>query len=42
GGNFKMTHGVKDCSDCVKPHDENSYQNIMNMMKLVIERGSDF
>lgn len=42
GGNFKIAHGVKDCSDCVKPHDNNSYQSIMAMMKVVIETGSDF
>ncbi len=42
GGNFKMTHGIKDCSDCTIPHDENSYATIMSKMKQVIERGSDF
>ena len=42
GGNFKINHGIKDCSDCVKPHDKDSYQSVMNMMTLVIERGSDF
>jgi len=42
GGDFKMNHGIKDCSDCTKPHDENSYAYIMARMKVVIERGSDF
>lgn len=42
GGNYKITNGVKDCSDCIKPHDKDSYENIMKMMKVVIERGSDF
>lgn len=42
GGSFKLTNGVKDCSDCTKPHDKDSYENTMKLMKLVIERGSDF
>lgn len=42
GGDYKITNGVKDCSDCIKPHDKDSYENIMKMMKVVIERGSDF
>lgn len=42
GGNFKVTHGVKDCSDCVKPHDEKSYTYIMSHMKTVIGNGSAF
>ncbi|MCD4712554.1 MAG: cysteine-rich small domain-containing protein [Clostridiales bacterium] len=42
GGDFKMTSGVKDCSDCTKPHDSGSYAYIMSAMKKVIERGSDF
>lgn len=42
GGDFKMNHGIKDCSDCTKPHDENSYAYIMARMKVVIESGSDF
>lgn len=42
GGDFKMTNGIKDCSDCTKPHDSDSYAYIMSGMKKVIERGSDF
>lgn len=42
GGDFKINHGIKDCSECTKPHDENSYDYIMGHMKVVIERGSDF
>lgn len=42
GGDFILTNGVKDCSGCTKPHDENSYEYIMEKMNLVIERGSDF
>jgi Zn-finger protein len=42
GGDYKMTHGIKDCSDCTKPHDQNSYAYVMDKMKVVIERGSDF
>lgn len=42
GGDFKVTNGVKDCSDCTKPHDLDSYAYIMSGMKKVIESGSDF
>lgn len=42
GGDFKTGHGIKDCSDCSKPHDENGYAFVMNKMKCVIERGSAF
>lgn len=30
GGNYKVTHGVKDCSDCLIPHSENGYDYIMS------------
>lgn len=42
GGDYKITSGVKDCSNCTKPHDKDSYEYVMKMMKVVIERGSDF
>lgn len=42
GGNFKVTNGVKDCSDCLKPHDAESYAYIMSKMKTVIQKGSAF
>ena len=42
GGDFKMTSGVKDCSDCNNPHDSGSFAFIMSAMKNVIEIGSDF
>lgn len=42
GGQFKVTHGIKDCSNCTKPHDENSYAYIMSKMKTVIGKGSAF
>jgi Zn-finger protein len=42
GGNYKFTHGVKDCSGCTIPHGENSYEYIMSKMKDVIAIGSDF
>lgn len=42
GGDFIITNGIKDCSHCTKPHDEESYEYIMSKMNLVIERGSDF
>ncbi len=42
GGDYKINHGIKDCSDCVKPHDQNSYAYVMDKMKVVIKIGSDF
>ena len=42
GGNFKINHGIKDCSDCTIPHDEGSYDYIMSKISMVIERGSEF
>lgn len=42
GGDFKITNGVKDCSNCTKPHDEESFDFIMAKMKTVIKKGSAF
>lgn len=42
GGNFKENHGIKDCSDCMVPHDPNGYEYIMSKMKDVIAKGSQF
>jgi Zn-finger protein len=42
GGNYKITNGVKDCSACTKPHNENSYDFIMSKMNTVIKKGSSF
>lgn len=28
GGNYKDTHGIKDCSDCLIPHKPNGYDYI--------------
>lgn len=42
GGDFKVTNGVKDCSNCVRPHDTDSYAFIMSKMNDVIIKGSDF
>jgi len=42
GGNFKITHGVKDCSDCMIPHGPRGYEYIMAKMDMVIEKGSEF
>lgn len=42
GGDFIETSGVKDCSNCIKPHDENSFKYIMSKMKVVVEKGSKF
>lgn len=38
GGNFTYTaEGIKDCSDCIIPHDEEGYEFIMSRIKEVIE-----
>lgn len=42
GGDFKVNHGIKDCSGCIKPHDENSFDFVMSKMKLVMAKGSEF
>ena len=42
GGDFKTSHGIKDCSQCTRPHEENGYEFIMSKIDLVIERGSKF
>ena len=39
GGNFKVTYGIKDCSDCLKPHRKDSYEFVMSKMDMVIEKG---
>ncbi len=41
GGNFKYSGDVKDCSDCLLPHGENSYAFVMNKMDMVIQKGSE-
>lgn len=38
GGNFTYTeNGIKDCTNCVKPHRRENYEKIMDKMALVIE-----
>lgn len=40
GGNFTYTEGgIKDCSNCIKPHAKGSYEFIMSKMDLVMEGG---
>ncbi|MCK5763328.1 MAG: cysteine-rich small domain-containing protein [Clostridiales bacterium] len=41
GGNFVYSNGIKDCSNCTIPHDENGYEYIMSKMDLVIKIGSE-
>ena len=41
-GNFKVKNGVKDCSSCIKPHAEGSYDFVMSKMTMVIKKGSSF
>lgn len=38
GGNFHYTEqGIKDCSNCMKPHRRENYPKIMDAMTQVLE-----
>ena len=38
GGNFVYTdNGIKDCSQCLKPHRQENYAKIMDKMAEVLE-----
>lgn len=38
-GNFTMLpNGVKDCSNCMIPHNENSHDNIVRRLEDAIQR----
>lgn len=38
GGNFRYTDkGVKDCTNCIKPHKKENYEAVIEKLKLVIE-----
>ena len=38
GGNFRyLENGIKDCSDCLKPHRKENYQKIVDAMDKVLE-----
>ena len=38
GGNFVYTQqGIKDCSQCLRPHRRENYQGIMGQMDKVME-----
>lgn len=38
GGNFAyLDHGIKDCSNCTKPHRRGNYDRIMEKMGAVME-----
>lgn len=37
GGNFRYTEkGIKDCSQCLKPHHEGGYEHIQQYIKEII------
>ncbi|WP_305766779.1 cysteine-rich small domain-containing protein [Candidatus Epulonipiscium viviparus] len=39
GGDFAYTaSGIKDCSNCTKPHDEGGYDYVQSKIRLVIDR----
>lgn len=38
GGNFRYTeNGIKDCSNCLKPHRRENYEKMTETMKEVLE-----
>ena len=38
GGNFTYTElGIKDCSNCLRPHQRENYSGIMDQLTQVIE-----
>jgi Zn-finger protein len=37
GGNPKYKNGVKDCSQCIANHDENSYEHVMKVLNKVFK-----
>lgn len=38
GGSFTYTeHGIKDCSNCLKPHRRENYEKIMEKMPGLLE-----
>ena len=38
GGNFSYTEqGIKDCSNCLRPHKRGNYSNILGQMPMVLE-----
>lgn len=38
GGNFRYTDkGVKDCTNCIKPHKKENYEAVIEKLKLVVE-----
>lgn len=40
GGNFKYTkNGIKDCSNCLVPHNKNSHDYIMTKIDDIINLG---
>lgn len=38
GGDFRLTKGVKNCSECIKPHERGGYEFVMSRMPLVFEK----
>lgn len=36
GGNFSYYGAIKDCSECIIPHDKDNYGRIINRYKLII------
>jgi len=38
GGNFTYTEsGIKDCSNCLRPHKRENYDSIMKQMPMLLE-----
>ncbi len=41
GGNFKYSHGIKDCSDCTITHRPGGYDHVMSKMSMIMKIGSE-
>lgn len=38
GGNFAyLENGIKDCSDCLRPHKRENYDAILKQMPMILE-----
>lgn len=42
GGKYIINNGIKDCTNCIIPHDTGGYDYIMTKMQEVVRKASDF
>lgn len=41
GGNYRMSYGVKDCSNCLIPHKPQGYDHINRILTAEIEKRAE-